>query len=201
MPAEWRLLKGWTPIEIEARLAALQDAKRNFDEIEEGWHHYHSEAVIGGDFDKAKVALSNYQFSNPNIVVAYFNEESALLGRRFLLEIKIWGLHYLCPTVVTEVADHRDFFSFRYDTLDGHIEKGAEWFILSRGEDGQARFRIEAKWKRGQLPNWWSRIGFTFLAGPYQRKWHRTAHHRMAILAHDGARAPMPPDVTFTYHG
>jgi uncharacterized protein (UPF0548 family) len=200
MQTEWRLLKGWSEREIENRLSGLQDVQRNFDVIEEqSWHHYHSEATIGGSFDRAKVALSNYQFSDPDIVVAYYNEESALLGRRFLLEIKVLGLHYLCPTVVTEVIDKPDLFSFRYDTLEGHIEKGAEWFILTR-KDGQVHFKIEAKWKRGQLPNWWSQAGFTLLAGRYQRKWHRHAHHRMAIFAHDREMMPLPPDVTFTYH-
>ena len=53
-------------------------------------------------------------------------------------------------------------------------------------------------------------IGFIVLSGYYQRKWHRRAHHRLALLAHYGSmQRPRRDsmgltrqgiDVTFTYH-
>ena len=74
----------------------------------------------------------------------------------------------------------------RYDTLVGHIERGIEWFTLTRSADGNLHFRIEAHWQRGELPNWWSRLGFALLARRYQRMWHRQAHRRLWLLAHFG---------------
>ena len=221
--AEWRLLTGWSSAALKTRMEALPGKSVNFDEADEeamtrerGWHHYHSEAVIasGADvdqrFERAKTALATYQFSDPAIVVAHFDPAAPLLNRRLLLEIKIWGLRYLCPAVVSTVRDEGDLFAFRYDTLDGHIEKGVEWFVLSKSESGDIRFRIEARWRLGEFPNWWSRLGFILVSDFYQRRWHRHAHQRLSLLAYYGS--PKRPrrdafglthqgvDVTFTYH-
>ena len=221
--AEWRLLTGWSSAALKPRLEALPHTRVNFDEADEaemtrerGWHHYYSEAVIarGGDVDarfaRAKTALATYQFSDPSIVVAHFDPAAPLLHRRLLLEIKIWGLRYLCPAYVSRVRDEAGLFAFRYDTLYGHIEQGVEWFIVSKTASGDIRFRIEARWRQGEFPNWWSRLGFILVAGFYQRRWHRHAHQRLSWLALYGS--PKRPrrdafglthqgiDVTFTYH-
>ncbi len=220
--AEWRLLREWHPDALKARLQRLAEARPNFEASEaqmtgqNGWHHYHSEAVIArepeGDscFARARTALASYQFSDPAIVVAHFDPEGPLLTRRILLEIKVLGLRYLCPAAVDAVRDEPGVYGFRYATLDGHIERGVEWFLLTKDERGEIRFRIEARWRRGDLPNWWSRIGFMLLAGYYQRRWHRHAHHRMSLLAYYGSTRPprrdasglthQGVDVTFTYH-
>jgi uncharacterized protein (UPF0548 family) len=220
--AEWRVLRGWSSRALKARLDRLASARRNFDAADNemtadrGWHHYHSEAVIAhepeGDacFERARVALADYQFSDPGIVVAHFEPDTPLLGRRILLEIKVVGLRYLCPALVSQVRREPGAYGFRYDTLEGHIERGVEWFLLTKNERGEIRFRVEARWKEGQLPNWWSRLGFLLLARRYQRSWHVRAHRRMALLAHHGSAARPRPDkaglthqgvdVTFTYH-
>ena len=221
--AEWRLFASWSSAALKQRLEALPLKAVNFDELieaemtgERGWHHYHSEAVIahGNDADarfaRAKTALATYQFSDPAIVVAHFDPAAPLLHRRLLLEIKIWGLRYLCPAYVSKVRDEANLFAFRYDTLEGHIERGVEWFTVSKAESGEIRFRIEARWRRAEFPNWWSRVGFILVAGFYQRRWHRRAHRRLSLLAHHGS--PKRPrrdafglthqgiDVTFTDH-
>ena len=220
--SEWRLARGWSSETMKTRLDQLQTPSNRFGGNEEemtgalGWHHYHSEAVIAtlaaGEprFERARVALANYEFSDPEIVRAHFDPASPLLGRRLLLEIRALGIHYLCPAMVSRVREEPDAFGFRYDTLEGHIERGVEWFLLTKNERGEIRFRIEARWQRGQFPNWWSRVGFMALAGHYQRKWHRRAHQRLSWLAHHGStRRPSRDskglthqgvDVTFTYH-
>lgn len=220
--SEWRWLRGWSSDALRARLEALSAVGRNFDAADEemddahGWHHYHSEAVIALEpvgnecFERARVGLASYQFSDPRIVVAHFDPAGPLLARRILLEIKVLGLRYLSAALVTRVRDEGGAYGFRYDTLEGHIERGMEWFLLTKNERGEIRFRIEARWKHGDLPNWWSRLGFALLSGPYQRRWHRQAHRRLSRLAHYGSTARPPRDaaglthqgvdVTFTYH-
>ena len=220
--AEWRLWSGWPTGAVKVRLEQIKAAPLNFDAVEEemtaerGWHHYHSEAVIATELDgdecftRARVALANYQFSDPAIVLAHFEPDVPLPGRRMLLEIQVLGLHYLCPAVVNRVREEPGVFGFRYDTIEGHIERGLEWFLLTKNERGEIRFRIEARWRRGEFPNWWSRLGFIVLSGYYQRKWHRRAHQRLSLLAHHGSTRPPRPDraglthqgidVTFTYH-
>lgn len=220
--AEWRLFRGWTGEALKARMDELSARQPNFDADEarmtgeHGWSHYHSEAVIAHEqdgtamFERARVALASYQFSDPTIVLAHFDPNSPLLMRRLLLEIKVLGLHYLCPAVVHKVRDEASVYGFRYDTLEGHIEQGVEWFLITRDAAGAIRFRIEARWREGDFPNWWSRAGFTLLSGPYQRRWHRRAHRRLSMLAHYGALHPpgrdaaglthQGIDVVFTYH-
>lgn len=218
---EWRFFKGWTAEELRARLERLTSAPVNFNGREEeltadhGWHHYHSEAVVvpqndDTSFQRARVALANYQFSDPRIVVAHFDPTGSLLGRRILLEIKVLGLRYLCPALVTNVRDEATVYGFRYDTLEGHIERGMEWFLITREANGAIRFRIEARWQPGDMPNWWSRAGFSVLSGFFQRRWHRRAHNLLSLLARYGSRTRPPRDaaglthqgidVTFTYH-
>lgn len=220
--AEWRLLRGWTPEELRARLDA-HDGARNFTETDEGvmtpaegWAHYKSEAVIarGPDTDehwaRAREALALYQFSDPSIVTAHFDPDVPLAGRKMLLEVKVFALRYLCPAMVAIVEDTPDTFGYRYDTLSGHFEAGIEWFVITRDAAGDIRFRIEARWREGDFPNWWSRLGFRLLAGRYQRRWHWEAHRRISRLAHGGpARPPRRDraglthqgvDVTFTWH-
>ena len=219
--AEWRLWSRWPAQAIKARLDQARTAPLNFDAVEDtmtadsGWHHYYSEAMIANEangedrFTRARVALANYEFSDPAIVLAHFDPGEPFLGRRMLLEIQAMGLRYLCPTVVNQVREEPGVFGFRYDTLEGHIERGIEWFLLTKNARGQIRFRIEARWKEGQFPNWWSRIGFAVLSEHYQRKWHQRAHHRLSLLAHHGStekptrdstgRTHEGIDVTFTY--
>lgn len=213
--AEWRLARGWTDHELDERLRALAAAGRNFDDptteltSAHGWRHYYSEAVIGreepgppradGPFERGKVAVANYQFSDPRIVIGHFDPKVPLQGRRMLLEMRaLRFLHYLGGVVVgakRELDEHdRTVFGYRYDTLEGHIEKGLEWFLLTKDHvSGELRFRIEAAWKPGQFPNWWSRVGFALLGHHYQRTWHRHAHNRLAQLVRDPTVGPPRP--------
>ena len=92
--AEWRLWRGWPAAVLKARLDAARTAGLNFDATEQemtgerGWHHYYSEAVIAHEpeghdrFTRASVALANYQFSDPAIVLAHFDLANPVLGRR-----------------------------------------------------------------------------------------------------------------------
>ncbi len=212
--AEWRLVRGWTNAELADRLTRITDRPRNFraqySEMtpDNGWNQYSSEAVIAreppgaplddGPFRRAEVAVANFQFSNPHIVVGHFDAESRLLGRRMLVEMKAFRLlRYLAAVVIATVRfeeqDGRHTFGFRYDTLDGHLERGSEWFLLTkRAETGEISFRIEAAWAPGQFPNWWSRLGFRWLGPLYQRRWHHDAHRRLFRIAH-GGMGPSPP--------
>ena len=210
--AEWRFLRGWSEQELRRQLSAMQLLERNFDQQgleemsdEKGWRAYGSRALVAreppgpplddGPFRLGCNAISNYRFSDPTIVTSHFDPEAPLEGRRMALEIKVLGLRYLCGVVVgatrSEEANGRSTFGFRYDTLEGHIEAGAEWFLLSKShETGEIRFRVHARWREGEFPNWWSRVGFALLAERYQRRWHRRAHGRLQyFMAHPEAVA------------
>jgi uncharacterized membrane protein/uncharacterized protein (UPF0548 family) len=208
---------------LEDRLAALERLGPNFDtephdlSLERGWNRYYSEAMLGceppgqpwsdGAFARARTGIQNYEFSDPRIVTAHFDPRQPLEGRRMLLEIRVLGLRYLCGVVVGEVRseddEERTTFGFRYDTLEGHIERGSEWFVLTQCKrTGELRYRIEAFWRPGEFPNWWSQVGFRVLAPLYQRHWHHRAQHRLACLARYGdVRPPRPEHGRLVHQG
>jgi uncharacterized protein (UPF0548 family) len=208
--AEWRIGRGWSEAELATRVAKLDDLPPNFRVAHEdmtpenGWSLYHSRAIIAreppgepvasGPFRRAAAAVASYQFSNPKIVIGHFDAGSALLGRRMLLEmVALRALHYLAGVIVGAVRDERHTFGFRYDTLEGHIERGSEWFLLTKDYvTGEVCFRIEAAWQPGDFPNWWSRLGFHLLAPGYQRRWHHQAHWRLFRAAY-GELSTAPP--------
>lgn len=197
--AEWRFLRGWTDRELLARLDRLKDVDRNFDpSVKDGWSAHRSSAIVarelpgppveGGAFKRLCNAVADYEFSDPDIVTAHVDLETPLENRRLLLELKVLGLRYLCAAVVMKVRNESSakatWFGFRYDTLQGHIERGEEWFLLTKNhETGEIRFEISARWRAGDFPNWWSRAGFAALSQHYQRQWHMRAHRRLAFLA------------------
>lgn len=214
--ADWRIGRGWKEAELEARLEDLKSLGLNFSDSfdamtrDRGWHQYYSEAVVGrerpgrpeeeGPFGRGRIAIASYAFSDPTIVIGHFDPGVPLLGRHMLLEMRALRLlHYLAGVRVGAVRDEeeegRSVFGFRYDTLEGHIEQGAEWFLLTKDhETGELRFRIEAAWRPGQFPNWWSRVGFSWLGPRYQRRWHYRAHALLAKLIRDPAVRPPEPD-------
>lgn len=213
--AEWRIGRGWSDEELRARLTSLEQVGRNFDEppdslrADDVWRYYRSRAQVGieepgppapgGAFERMRPAVASYRFSDPDIVKGHFDPKSPLRGRRMLLELKPLVLRYLCGVVVgatrEEVTDTHTLWGYRYETLEGHLETGAEWFLLEKDHrTGVITFRIEAHWKPGQFPNWWSRVGFRLLAPRYQRRWHGAAQRRLAAI---GAGA-VPVEATIT---
>lgn len=214
--AEWRIGRGWPESELEERLEAARSLPRNYSDppdqmtLENGWHHYYSEAIVArerpgapppeGPFERGRIVVANYEFSDPRIVIAHFAPDEPLLGRYMLLEMRAFRvLHFLSGVVVgavrSEEAGGKTIFGFRYDTLEGHIEAGTEWFLLTKEHaTGEIRLRIEASWRPGQFPNWWSRLGFSLTGPRYQKIWHRRAHGIAARLMHDPTLRPPEPE-------
>lgn len=202
--ADWRIGRAWSEQEIRQQLERQRSSVTNFDYDPDelirrpDWYSYSSESVIantepgpplpGGPFDRGRIAVDAFEFSDTRIVRAYFDADAPLLHRRMLLELKALRLvRYLAGVVVGAIREERTedatVYGFRYDTLEGHIERGAEWFMLTKKhETGALRFRIAAHWLPGDFPNWWSRLGFRMVGRHYQKKWHRRAHEIMADL-------------------
>jgi hypothetical protein len=56
--------------------------------------------------------------------------------------------------------------------------------LLSKNhESGQLRFRIEAHWRLGRFPNWWSRVGFWLIGARLRELWRRRAVAHLRSLA------------------
>lgn len=196
--AEWRLLKTWTREELARRIAAASSLRPNVPDgpltRDKGWNHVLSRAVIGiegkgppepqGTFERARLLVSRMGFSDQRIVVGHWRDNAHLRDRAVLLELKALGLRFLCPVrigaVREEQSEERTVFGFRFDTLQGHLEAGREWFLLEKDHaSGEISFHIEADWRGGEFPNWWSAAGFHLLGRRYQRAWHRLAHQHL----------------------
>ena len=204
--AEWRIGEGWSRAELADRVAAATKLPPNVPEgevlldPEHGWNHVLSHAVVAreepgppsanGAFAHAKKLVCRFAFSDPRIVVGHWRDNAHLAGRTLLLELKSLGLRFLCPVrigaVREESGQETTVFGYRFDTLQGHIESGREWFVLSKNHrTGEIIFRIEAGWRAGQFPGLWARAGFHLLGRRYQRAWHRLAHEHLRAAIRD----------------
>jgi hypothetical protein len=201
--AEWRLGPSWPEARIAGALERARTLPRNFDPAapltaDRGWNLVHSRAAIvrepagpplaRGPFERTWRGIEHFLHSDPRVVVAHFRADQPLVGRPVLLELKPSALRYLCPAVVAERVDtpgtESTLRGLSLETLDGHIERGREWFLLEKDHaTGWVYFRIEAAWLPGEFPNGWSRLGFHLLGRRYQRAWHRLAHLRLRRVA------------------
>jgi hypothetical protein len=211
LDSAWRWGRAFSPQELARRLQALenmQSAVPGEGASDPGLEHYFSQATIaserpgpprpGGAFERACELSARYEFSDPRIVIGHFDPQRPLLGRPLLLELRAVGLHILAGVRINEVhtrsdGDDLSVFAWRYDTLPGHIEFGSEWFrVLQRHSSGEVLFQIEARWRAGEFPNAWMRIGFDWVARHYQRAWHRLAYARLRHLLGAGPLPPLP---------
>ncbi|NMO18367.1 DUF1990 family protein [Pyxidicoccus fallax] len=202
---EWRWFSSWKEEELVPRLERARALRRNFEAgdgemtMDAGWSQVHSVGVLGheppgpprpdGIFERSRKVLETFDFSDPRIVRWHFSAEEPLKGRTVLLELKSLDqkLRYLCAVRVggtrLEHGEKCSVYGFSFETLQGHIECGREWFLLKKDhESGEVKFHIEAAWRPGEFPNWWSRLGFTMVGRRYQRAWHRLTHVRLREL-------------------
>lgn len=220
--ALFRIGGGWSEAEMRGYLEALKDRTVNFDTpidemvAENGWTVDGGEDEIGveppgppipdGIFARARQAIINYDFSDPSIVVGHFDPESPPVGRDMLLELKVLGLRFLCGvrvhSVRDETTDRFSHFGFRYDTLEGHVERGFEWFLMTKDhETGRVHFKIEAHWRMGAFPNVWSRVGFQLIGEHYRSLWRRRAPERLREVAHKPATKPVAAPGRLAHRG
>jgi len=162
LAAPWRWGRAFSPLEIAQRLQALEQEESPVPRSgasDAGLEHYHSQALIareapgapkpGGAFERACELSARYEFSDPRIVIGHFDAQRPLLGRPLLLELRTAGLHILAGVRISEVQkriEHEDWsvFTWRYDTLPGHIEFGSEWFrVLQRHSSGEVRGELK----------------------------------------------------------
>lgn len=198
--AEWRFGRGWSPEELRQSLDGLTRCSVNFrtpfEEMtrKNGWTVERCQSRLGNvarnpaAFRRVKQALIAYNFSDPRIAVAYFDPDAPLRGRQMLLEFRAFGFRFLNGVRIQEVWDEAGerqvSFGYRYDTLEGHVERGSQCFLLTQDLlTGEIRLHIEDRWQHGDFPNWWSKIGFTLVGGAFRRLWRSQIPKRLRRAA------------------
>jgi len=66
---------------------------------------------------------------------------------------------------------------------------------------GEVHFKIEAHWRLGDLPNWWSKVGFKLIGERYRETWRRRAPRRLAELARRPSTRPSAPPGGLAHRG
>jgi uncharacterized protein (UPF0548 family) len=210
--ARYRFGTSWPETVLRGYLKELETLPVNFEvppeqmTEEHGWTIDGSKALLGTEapgppvedslFLRARQGLINYDFSDPRIAVGHFDPTRPFVGRNMLLEIKVLGWRFLSGVRVHSVEDVSSEtstnFGFRYDTLEGHIEQGYEWFTLVKDHaSGSVYFQIEAHWRMGEFPNWWSKLGFRLFGERYRTVWRHRAPERLRELARRPVSKPL----------
>lgn len=194
-----------------AALLALHDKGLNFDppgrgvDLEaSGWRLDHycqplpSEPpgvpVANGSWEKARQLMLAYEFADPKIIRAVYEDDSPLAGRDMLLKARFWGLSFYLGVRVGGIVDEaRDLggrgvrvWGWGYRTLQGHLEAGQmDYEVWKWVDTGQVEFRIRAYSRAAAIPNPIVRLGFRLFGRREQLKFARHACQRMAKLTAD----------------
>ena len=170
-------------------------------EAHPSWHVDHRQTVLpaeapgppvtGGPFRVAHQALTDYEFADPALVRAVYDEAAPLEGRDMLLEGRFLWLRFAMPVRVggvvdgTEVRDGRPVhrFGWHYRTLEGHLERGQmDYDLLKWSDTGEVEVRIRAYSRRGDIPNPIVRTGFAVFGRWVQMRFHDRAADRLRAL-------------------
>lgn len=202
-------------------LAALKGKSVNFDATdldaasrEVGWHiddycqplarEMPGDPEPDGAFAAAQKLMRDYEFSDPAIIRAIYEQDAPLEGRDMLLEAKWHGLTFMFGVRVTDVVDDTRtvdgrsvrVWGWSYATLEGHLEIGQMDYELWKWLDsGEVEFRIHVVSRRAPVRNPLVRLGFRIFGRGQQLRFARHACERMRRLVGQN------PDPTSTATG
>ncbi|MFE9749465.1 DUF1990 family protein [Saccharothrix saharensis] len=190
-------------VEVGALLRALRGRGLNYDPAEvrrPSWtfdvhrHELGREAVgppvEGGLWWRARSLVAAYEFSPPEIVRAYYEPGSELLGRDMLLQARLPGLRFLMGVRVTDVrdetSDERTTWGWGYQTLEGHLERGrVDYGLVKHHATGQVEFVASSHSQLHPRAPWWMRWGWRWFGRRVQLRFYRRAGQRLRRLVHD----------------
>lgn len=205
-------------------LAALRGKKLNFDATDraaatshqKGWHiddycqslppEAPGESEPDGSFAAAQRLMLGYEFADPAIIRAIYEQDSPLEGRDMLLEARWHGLTFRFGVRVTDVTDEIRtvdgrpvrVWGWSYATLEDHLEIGQMDYTLWKWLDtGDVEFRIHAFSRRATVRNPVVGLGFRVFGRGAQLRFARHACERMSRLVQleldPGSPVDQPP--------
>jgi uncharacterized protein (UPF0548 family) len=162
--------------------------------------------VEDGAWETARRLMLDYEFADPEIIEAVYEDDSPLEGRDMLLKARFWGLSFDLGVRVGGIVDEtrsvegRDVrvWGWSYRTLQGHLEAGQmDYEVWKWLDSGDVEFRIHAYSRPAAIPNPVVRLGFRLFGRGQQLKFARHACHRMARLTAEelGTQVPAGPQV------
>jgi uncharacterized protein (UPF0548 family) len=144
-----------------------------------------------GSFATAQKLMRGYEFVDPSVVRAYYDEKEPLEGRTMLLVVRFHGLRFHAGVRVRAVHDTTIesegrpayVWGWTYGTLTGHFEMGQmDWQVSKWLDTGEVQFRITAYSRPAPVRNPFVRLGFRVFGRREQLAFLRSTMSRMARL-------------------
>jgi hypothetical protein len=178
-----------------------------------GWHidSYFAELppelpgppLPGGPWEIACRLMREYRFPDPSILTGIFapdrplNERVMLLRARWLIFTFYLGVRVGGVTddeVEAEGGRRERVFSYNYQTLQGHMERGQMDFTAAKDlGSGAVSFRISAFSQAGQIRNPIVRLGFRLFGRRLQVRFAKRSIRRMQDLVRAELAGVAPP--------
>jgi uncharacterized protein (UPF0548 family) len=162
------------------------------------------EPVDGGPWEIASRLIRGYEFADPSLVRAHYDDSSPLQGRDMLLELRALNLvrvHVgVRVSVVWDETRHEDgrrarVFGWAYRTLEGHVEQGQMgWQVWKWLDSGEVEFRAHAVSRTASIKNPFIWVGFHLLKGYERRIYLDSTDRRMRELTAAALRESSPGD-------
>jgi uncharacterized protein (UPF0548 family) len=198
---------------MRSRLSALEGRPVNFDPGEldladpsPGWHVDHrfqplvAEAPgppeAEGSWEIARRLIRGYEFADPSIVRAFYDERTPLEGRNMVLELRALNLVRVyvgvrVGSVYDELrtADAREVrvAGWNYRTLEGHVERGQmDWEVWKWLDSGEVCFHVHSVSQTATIRNPAIRMGFWLLRDHERALFLESTDRRMRLLTEAG---------------
>ncbi len=113
----------------------------------EGYHHDHSEIVLGqgpGKFQRAVTGLKTWKAHRLPGMGIFPGDQAIRTAATVIVTLGTPIMALAVPCRIVAVIDGQTRWGFAYGTLPGHPEQGEEAFAISVAPDQTVRFEIEA---------------------------------------------------------
>ncbi len=151
------------------------------DHFPKGYDHDEASSCLGqGEmvFDAAKTLLLKWRMFPKSWTRVYDPNPNFEEGMEVGVWFRLFGFWWGNASRIVYTIDEPNRFGFAYGTLENHIEKGEELFLLELKEDGKVWYHIRAF----SRPNRW----YVFLVYPlarfYQNKFRQDSAKAMHSL-------------------
>ena len=147
---------------------SYQNVGGSNDGLQKGFNNDHNFVNLGhGEqvWVNAKNALKNWKQFPASWTKIIPNDTLLMKSKTVAVLFKLFGIWWINSARIVYSIDEKDKFGFAYGTLQGHLEKGEELFLIERDQNGEIFYHIKAFSK----PDYW----FVWMVFPLARYFQR----------------------------